>query len=354
MLLLSNSGQDPRELEWPYSTSLGTCEDPNLQASMNLSYRTESDYPQHRTGENSMTLPYGPEAQLQQYPVQSGERSPVTSRSPQPPPLPPARHRPQDSPRSAKVSFIFGDPPLHSVNPQNLGYQRLMDESPEVPERPAFMHNNDVGFRTLDGAPFQIRPSVVYSNIGEGKIFDSAEGIEEPLLRDLCYAETTDDAEDEDEASGEEDTAATPGDETGLPASKATFLSLSGSSDDIIDLTSLPPPEGDDDEDENDAVLHSLNMAIAAPPPGFRDSSDEEATEGKSQAQSSCDLDSIPVSLIDAVPTHGEGSSVRNLDHAVVDTLQALEELAVSEDTSQTQSNNSAGLYIIITFLKTT
>uniref|UniRef100_A0AAR2LL02 FERM and PDZ domain containing 4 n=1 Tax=Pygocentrus nattereri TaxID=42514 RepID=A0AAR2LL02_PYGNA len=292
---------------------------------------------------NSMTSPYALEPQLPQYPIQSGERSPVRSRSPQPPPLPPARHRPQDSPRSAKVSFIFGDPPLHSVNPQNLGYQRLMDESPEVPERPAFMHNN-VGFRTPDGASFQIRPNVVYSNIGEGKIFDSAEGIEEPLLRDLCYAETTDDAEDEDEASGEEDTAATPGDgETGLPASKATFLTLSGSSDDIIDLTSLPPPEGDDDEDENDAVLHSLNMAIAAPPPGFRDSSDEEGTEGKSQPQGSCDSNSIPVSLIDAVPTHGEGSSVRNLDHAVVDTLQALEALAVSEDNNQTQSNNSAG-----------
>uniref|UniRef100_A0A8B9HUC4 FERM and PDZ domain containing 4 n=1 Tax=Astyanax mexicanus TaxID=7994 RepID=A0A8B9HUC4_ASTMX len=294
--------------------------------------------------ENIITSPYSPEPQQLQYSVQSGERSPARCRSPQPPPLPPARLRPQDSPRSAKVSFIFGDPPLHSVNPQNLGYQRLMDESPEVPERPAFMHNNDIGFRTPDGASFRIRPNVIYSNIGEGKIFDSAEGIEEPLLRDLCYAETTDDAEDEDEVSGEEDAAATPGEgDPGLPPSKATFLTLSGSSDDIIDLTSLPPPEGDDDEDENDAVLHSLNMAIAAPPPGFRDSSDEEGTEGKSQPQGSCDNDSIPVSLIDAVPTHGEGSGPRNLDHAVVDTLQALEALAVSEDTNQSQSSNSAG-----------
>ncbi|XP_022530536.2 FERM and PDZ domain-containing protein 4 isoform X2 [Astyanax mexicanus] len=338
------SCQDPRELEWPYSTSLGMCEDPNLQESTTLSYQPESENLQDQIVENIITSPYSPEPQQLQYSVQSGERSPARCRSLQPPPLPPARLRPQDSPRSAKVSFIFGDPPLHSVNPQNLGYQRLMDESPEVPERPAFMHNNDVGFRTPDGASFRIRPNVIYSNIGEGKIFDSAEGIEEPLLRDLCYAETTDDAEDEDEVSGEEDAAATPGEgDPGLPPSKATFLTLSGSSDDIIDLTSLPPPEGDDDEDENDAVLHSLNMAIAAPPPGFRDSSDEEGTEGKSQPQGSCDNDSIPVSLIDAVPTHGEGSGPRNLDHAVVDTLQALEALAVSEDTNQSQSSNSAG-----------
>uniref|UniRef100_A0AAY5EV68 FERM and PDZ domain containing 4 n=1 Tax=Electrophorus electricus TaxID=8005 RepID=A0AAY5EV68_ELEEL len=304
-LLLSISGQDHRELEWPYNTSLGT---------------------------------------LPQYPVQSRERSPARSRSPPPQLLPPTRLQPQDSPRSAKVSFIFGDPPLHSVSPQNLGYQRLMDESPDVTDRPAFMCNSRVGFSTPDSESFQIRPDVIYSNISEGKIFDSTEGIEEPLLRDLCYAETTDDAEDEDEASCEEDMAATPGDaEAGLPANKATFLTLSGSSDDIIDLTSLPPPEGDADEDENDADLHSLNMAIAAPPPGFRDSSDEEGMENKSRPQSSCENDPIPVSLIDTVPTSGEGSEVKHLDHAVVDTLQALEALAVSEETTHTQSDNSAG-----------
>ncbi|XP_026867613.2 FERM and PDZ domain-containing protein 4 isoform X2 [Electrophorus electricus] len=338
------SGQDHRELEWPYNTSLGTCEGLNLQASMSLFYQAESDYPQQQSGEDSVSSPCVSEASVPQYPVQSRERSPARSRSPPPQLLPPTRLQPQDSPRSAKVSFIFGDPPLHSVSPQNLGYQRLMDESPDVTDRPAFMCNSRVGFSTPDSESFQIRPDVIYSNISEGKIFDSTEGIEEPLLRDLCYAETTDDAEDEDEASCEEDMAATPGDaEAGLPANKATFLTLSGSSDDIIDLTSLPPPEGDADEDENDADLHSLNMAIAAPPPGFRDSSDEEGMENKSRPQSSCENDPIPVSLIDTVPTSGEGSEVKHLDHAVVDTLQALEALAVSEETTHTQSDNSAG-----------
>lgn len=344
-MLLSISGQDPRELEWPYSTSLGTCEDLNNQEII-PSYQPEADYPQEQAREESISSSYDPEPLPPPYPGHSGERSQL-------PPLPPLRHQPQDSPRSAKVSFIFRDPLLHAVNPRNLGYQRLMDESPELLERPALISSSDVGFGTPDGATFQIRPHVVYSNIGEGKIFDNAEGIEEPLLRDLCYAETTDDVEDEDEASCEEDTPAIPGEgEVGLPTSKITFLTLSGSSDDIIDLTALPPPEGDDDEDENDAILLSLNMAIAAPPPGFRDSSDEEGAESKSRLQSCCDNDSIPVSLIDAVPTHGEGNSVRVLDHAVVDTLQALEALAVSEETPQSQSNSIAGLYIITGFTK--
>lgn len=342
-MFLSISGQDPRELEWPYSTSLGTCEDLNNQEII-PSYQPEADYPQEQAREENIGSHYVPEPLPPPYPGHSGE-------NPQLPPLPPVRHQPQDSPRSAKVSFIFRDPLLHAVNPRNLGYQRLMDESPELLERPAFISSTDVSFGTPDGATFPIRPHVIYSNIGEGKIFDNTEGIEEPLLRDLCYAETTDDVEDEDEASCEEDSPAVPGEgEVGLPSSKITFLTLSGSSDDIIDLTALPPPEGDDDEDENDAILLSLNMAIAAPPPGFRDSSDEEGAESKSHLQSRCDNDSIPVSLIDAVPTHGEGSSVRILDHAVVDTLQALEALAVSEETTQSQSNSTAGLYIINAF----
>ncbi|XP_076839090.1 FERM and PDZ domain-containing protein 4-like isoform X2 [Brachyhypopomus gauderio] len=345
-------GQDHREVVWPYSTSLGTCEGLDLQASMGSSYQTESyqtesyqtesDCPQ--AGDERTSSPCASNAPMPRYPVQSGERSPARSRSPTPPPLPPTRLRPQDSPRSAKVSFIFGDPPLHSISPQNLGYQLLMDESPDTIDSPAFTHSSDGSFRTPDGAPFDIRPHVIYSNIGEGEIFDGAEGIEEPLLRDLCYSETPDDVEDEDEASCEEDMAATPGDaEAGPPTTEAMFLTLSGSSDDIIDLTSLPPPEGDEDEDENDADLHSLNMAIAAPPPGFRDSSDEEGTEGKNRQQGSYENDTIPVSLIDAVPTGGEGSGVANLNHAVVDTLQALEALAESEGTTHTQSGNSAG-----------
>ncbi|XP_062865490.1 FERM and PDZ domain-containing protein 4-like [Trichomycterus rosablanca] len=337
-----DSGQDPRELEWPYSTSLGTSEELCFQESRDP-YQDGSDSPEDQEAEKTTTSAYVPEPRLPLYPVQSAERSQVTKITPKPPPYPSARLQPQDSPRSAKVSFIFRNPPLQHLSPQNLGYHRLMDESPESLERPAFM-NNDLAFTT------QMR-SHVYSNIGEGEIFGSAEGIEEPLLRELCYAETTDDVEDEDEASCEEDTPATPGEgELGLPTSKATLLTLSGSSDDIIDLTTLPPPEGDDDDEENDSILLSLNMAIAAPPPGFRDSSDEEGTEGKIRAQRSCDNESIPVSLIDAVSAHGEGSSVRTLDHAVVNTLQALETLAVSEEANHSQSNNITGNGIVRAF----
>uniref|UniRef100_A0A3P8YZX5 FERM and PDZ domain containing 4 n=1 Tax=Esox lucius TaxID=8010 RepID=A0A3P8YZX5_ESOLU len=282
---------------------------------------------------------YIPEPPHHSLPPQQNDR-PLEGRSrPQPPPLPPTRNKPQDSPRSAKVSFIFGDPPLNTVNPQNLGYERLMDESPEVPRPPAYLRNNghNTGdLRTADGlpVPFQFAGAsgsqhVIYSNIGE-------EPAEEPLLRDLCYADTTDDAEDEDDASCEEDSAGTgAGRDVGggaTAASQATFLSLSGSSDDIIDLTSLPPPEGDDEDDDTDGALHSLNLAIAAPPPGFRDSSDEESPEGRPRATAT---DDMPVSLIDAVPTgaHAEASGgERRLEDAVVSTLQALEALAVSEE----------------------
>uniref|UniRef100_A0AAY4DT45 FERM and PDZ domain containing 4 n=1 Tax=Denticeps clupeoides TaxID=299321 RepID=A0AAY4DT45_9TELE len=319
---MAHSNSQDRGLEWPYSISFGYCEDLGTQASPR-----DSEYPESQPGENN--------------------HSPS---SPLPPPLPPARHRPQDSPRSAKVSFIFGDPPLDTVNPQNLGYQRLMDESPEVLDErhPPFLNSSVSGdFRMVDGMPFlygSALPPVVYSNIGEAKIFGATDGnIEEPLLRDLCYAETTDDAEDEDDASCEEDSTTAAGEEGAVPAAKPTFISLSGSSDDIIDLTSLPPPEGDDDE-ENDALLRTLNMAIAAPPPGFRDSSDEESGEAKGPPQGSCnDDDAIPVSLIDAVPIQAESSPGRNLDHAVVTTLRALEALSVSEEPSQPQANNSAG-----------
>ncbi|KFP01577.1 FERM and PDZ domain-containing protein 4, partial [Calypte anna] len=130
---------------------------------------------------------------------------------------------------------------------------------------------------------------------------------------------------------------------------RPTLLSLSGSSDDIIDLTSLPPPEGDDNED--DFLLHTLNMAIAAPPPGFRDSSDEEdsqnqATQPRDNKEQASNLgnDDIPVSLIDAVPTNTEGKCEKGLDDAVVSTLQALEALAASEEQ---QTNDNSGVAIL-------
>ncbi|CAM2096697.1 unnamed protein product [Caretta caretta] len=253
----------------------------------------------------------------------------------------------QDSPRGAKVSFIFGDHSLDGISPQTLGYERLLDESPEVLDKQRAIYissTNDIKGLELspDVESIQFATNSVYASINDGKIFGAAEGIEEPLLHDICYAENTDDAEDEDEVSCEEDIMVGE-------ISRPTILSLSGSSDDIIDLTSLPPPEGDDNED--DFLLHSLNMAIAAPPPGFRDSSDEEDsqnqttqyTEDKEQA-SNLGNDDIPVSLIDAVPTNPEGKCEKGLDDAVVSTLQALEALAASEEQ---QTNDNSGVAIL-------
>ncbi|RXM95079.1 FERM and PDZ domain-containing protein 4 [Acipenser ruthenus] len=251
----------------------------------------------------------------------------------------------QDSPRNAKVSFIFGDHNLDSVNPQNLGYQRLMDESPEMSDeqRSMYLHNESdmkAVDQSSDTEGYQFTAHVVYANINEAKIFGNSEGIEEPLLHDICYAENTDDAEDDDEASCEEDIVLGEMDKTNL-------LSISGSSDDIIDLTSLPPPGGDED---NDFLLHSLNLAIAAPPPGFRDSSDEEDTPNHgsqgTEEKGKSNSDDIPVSLIDAVPTPSEGNIEKALDDAVVSTLQAIEALAASEEQTLQQADNSSGVAI--------
>lgn len=261
------------------------------------------------------------------------------------------RAKPQDSPRSAKVSFIFGDPPPDRVNPQNLGYQRLMDDAPEVIDkhRSMYVHHVD-DYKSLDpvldGDNFQYSSHPVY---GDAKVFGNAEGIEEPLLHDICYAETTDDAEDEDEISCEEDMV------MGNLPDKPTFLSLSESSDDIIDLTSLPPPPEGNNEEDSDVLLQSLNLAIAAPPPGFRDSSDEEEQHGGLVAvdgqASQARRNDIPVSLIDAIPSQSEGETEEAFDDAVVSTLQALEALAASEEQSHPQSDSSSGSYTIVTFI---
>ncbi|XP_042316813.1 LOW QUALITY PROTEIN: FERM and PDZ domain-containing protein 4 [Sceloporus undulatus] len=253
----------------------------------------------------------------------------------------------QGSPRAAKVSFIFGDHSLDGINPQTLGYERLLDDSPEALDKQRALyisHANDIKGLELspDAESIQFATNSVYAGLNDGKIFGAAEGIEEPLLHDICYAENTDDAEDEDEVSCEEDIMVGE-------INRPTLLSLSGSSDDIIDLTSLPPPEGDDNED--DFLLHSLNMAIAAPPPGFRDSSDEEDSQNhvlqyREDKEESNNLESgdIPVSLIDAVPTNTEGKGEKGLDDAVVSTLQALEALAASEEQ---QTNDNSGVAIM-------
>ncbi|XP_060910567.1 FERM and PDZ domain-containing protein 4 isoform X1 [Labrus mixtus] len=243
------------------------------------------------------------------------------------------RPKPQDSSRGAKVSFIFGDPPLDGVNPQNLGYQRLMDDSPEILDNHSPMYRRlEEDYKMMDA--IEEGDGYHYST----KIFGTTECIEEPLLHDICYAETTDDAEDEDDISCEEDMVMSDID-------KPMLLSLSGSSDDIIDLTSLPPPPEGNDEEDNDVLLHSLNLAIAAPPPGFRDSSDEEEQQGaRARAKGACN--DIPVSLIDSVPTHRAGGHGEPLNDAVVSTLQALEALAASEEQSPAQSESSTGVEI--------
>ncbi|XP_043928479.1 FERM and PDZ domain-containing protein 4 isoform X2 [Protopterus annectens] len=251
----------------------------------------------------------------------------------------------QESPREAKVSFIFGDHNIDNINPQHLGYERLMDESPEMSDvhKSMYLDNNDE-IKGLDSSSdaesINFSSSAVYTNITDNKMFGNTEGIEEPLLHDICYSENTDDAEDEDEASCEEDTILGE-------LVRTDILNMAGSGDDIIDLTSLPPPDGDDEEDE-DILLHSLNMAIAAPPPGFRDSSDEEDTH--TQLLSDNDnvntvvRNDVPVSLIDAVPTNNESKIEQALDETMVSTLQALESLAVSEEQ---QSRDNSGVTIM-------
>ncbi|XP_019601858.2 FERM and PDZ domain-containing protein 4 isoform X2 [Rhinolophus sinicus] len=253
----------------------------------------------------------------------------------------------QESPRGAKVSFIFGDLAMDDgINPPTLAYERLLDESPELLEKQRNLYISSANdMKSLDLAPdaesIQFVANSVYANIGDVKNFEATQEIEEPLLHDICYAENTDDAEDEDEVSCEEDLVVG---EMNQPA----ILNLSGSSDDIIDLTSLPPPEGDDNED--DFLLRSLNMAIAAPPPGFRDSSDEEDSQSQAASflkdkdpGSSLQSDEIPVSLIDAVPTSAEGKCEKTLDNTVVSRLEALEALSVSEE-QQTSDNSGVAI----------
>ncbi|KAL4635737.1 FERM and PDZ domain-containing protein 4-like [Arapaima gigas] len=332
-------------IEWTYSTSFSGNEDSSTHK--RHPNEKESEFLDCARSENEFTHVYTTEGQASQHGTHLVERAEKGNRSAQSQPfLSVSKSKAQDSPRSAKVSFIFGDPPLDSVNPQNLGYERLLDESPEIlDEHSSMFLQNEEEFKNMDpsrdGLDFQYGThSTVYSGINDGKIFGNTEGIEEPLLHDICYAETTDDAEDDDDASCEEDSIVGEMD-------KSTVLKLSGSSDDIIDLTSLPPPEGDDEED-NDILLHSLNMAIAAPPPGFRDSSDEEEHQVTQSAMGSSlgPSDDVPVSLIDAVPTQSEGSNEVPLDDAVVSTLQALEALAASEEQSQQQSDSSSGIAI--------
>ncbi|KAL0985568.1 hypothetical protein UPYG_G00158700 [Umbra pygmaea] len=350
----SRGKQSYQAIEWTYSTSFrGSSEEPppqyNVQRcaprepSSNRDSYCDSENTDQGRRDSEISPVYLTEVQ-QPYSTHMAERVDTRggargmTHAPAYPCVP--RTKPQDSPRSAKVSFIFGDPPLDTVDPQNLGYQRLMDEGPEA------LHDHSPLYERLEEDEYKSEDSMGIDSEGylyAAKIFGNAECIEEPLLRDICYADTTDADDDEDDVSCEED-GGLAGD-----LDKAAFLSLSGSSDDIIDLTSLPPPpEANDPEDSEDVLLHSLNLAIAAPPPGFRDSSDEDDQHGGAQGPvRTCD--DIPVSLIDSVPTQGEGTleGAGGLDDAMVTTLQALEDLAASEELRpHPQSENSTGVEI--------
>ncbi|XP_031656960.1 FERM and PDZ domain-containing protein 4-like [Oncorhynchus kisutch] len=340
---VDNTGHDSRvkqvyqAIEWTYSASFRGCEEHqhhnNQRCTREPSTNRDTDY---------MDPGYITEIQQPpQYCMQMAERVDARGGTSGPTHLQPylcvPRPKPQDSPRSAKVSFTFGDPLLDSVDPQNLGYQRLMEEGPEVLHDPMYERlDEDYNSRDLMGMAGEGYPYV-------DKIFGNTECSEEPLLHDICYADTTDADEDEEDISCEED--------MGLMGDldKARFLTLSGSSDDIIDLTSLPPPwEGKDEKDNEDVLLHSLNLAIAAPPPGFRDRSDEDEQHGGGRVpvkKSQGTRDNIPVSIIDSVTTQVEEGLEGALDEAVVSTLQALEALAASEEQSpKPQSENSSGI----------
>ncbi|KAM6985484.1 FERM and PDZ domain-containing protein 4 isoform 2-T2 [Aplochiton taeniatus] len=330
--------QNYQAIEWTYSTPYRGCDDHSNQRCSREYSGPDCEFLDPGRSESDVPPVYITEIhQAHQYSVHTAERAERYSRplQLQPPAQQPYLNvprapKPQESPRSAKVSFIFGDPPLDSVNPQNLGYRRLKDQSPEVLDdhSPAYKRLEE-DYKTMepmvDGEAYQYA----------AKIFGPAECIEEPLLRDICYAETTDDNDDEDDVSCEED--AMMGD-----VDKTALLTLSGSSDDIIDLTSLPPPAESTGEEDSDMLLHSLNLAIAAPPPGFRDSSDEDEQHGAQGRPQ----DDVPVSLIDSVPTQDAEGPEEPLDDAVVSTLQALEALAASEENSQQQSDNSTGVEI--------
>ncbi|XP_063288467.1 FERM and PDZ domain-containing protein 3 [Pelobates fuscus] len=160
---------------------------------------------------------------------------------------------------------------------------------------------------------------------------------------------------------------------------------ISTCKENIVDLISLPPPEhkrgkeeeeeeeedeeekeredeGEEDTREKDVrETVSLLPTAAPPPPGFGDnSSDEEESKqqdgkgqekGKNQEKSSVILgaryEELPVTLIDNVQTRTVRDHARDLDDALVSTLQALEALAASEDFPSPAPQPSTGLIVL-------
>ncbi|KAG8554165.1 hypothetical protein GDO81_003694 [Engystomops pustulosus] len=148
--------------------------------------------------------------------------------------------------------------------------------------------------------------------------------------------------------------------------------------DNTVDLISLPPPEHkknkeeEEDEDERGGASDereigetaTLLPSAAPPPPGFGDdnSSDEEETKrievkvqdkGREQEKDIvmpvCGYEELPVTLIDSVQTRTVKDHAKELDDALVSTLQALEALAASEDFPSPTPQPTAGLIVLAT-----
>ncbi|XP_036381270.1 FERM and PDZ domain-containing protein 3-like [Megalops cyprinoides] len=111
-----------------------------------------------------------------------------------------------------------------------------------------------------------------------------------------------------------------------------------------VDLMSLPLPgsEGDKEEEVGEdkkggGALQPPPPAIAAPPPGFRDNSSDEDDPKRARKTHSPGVarrphEAMPMTLIDGTVTRTVRDHARELDDALVSTLQALEALAASED----------------------
>lgn len=123
--------------------------------------------------------------------------------------------------------------------------------------------------------------------------------------------------------------------------------------DDVVDLTTLPLPGNDEDHEGEE--YHSLLPTLAAPPPGFRDNSSDEDDSKRRTSQSlassrqPCDIhfNDISVSLIDGVQTRTVKHHARELDDALVSTLQALEALAAAEECPRSQPQEGSGTNVM-------
>ncbi|TRY91123.1 hypothetical protein DNTS_020415 [Danionella cerebrum] len=122
-----------------------------------------------------------------------------------------------------------------------------------------------------------------------------------------------------------------------------------------VDLIALPLP-GDEEDEEMDVGGGKLKPpppAIAAPPPGFRDNSSDEDDAKKGRKRNKATVaggqEDVPVTLIDNVTTRTVQDHAKELDDALVSTLQALEALAASEDYPHhhQQTPQTAGLIVL-------